>query len=281
MIASQSCRSWSRCQSSTASPTRDAALTASTSSQDPGNWMTPNFTRTPRETQRETETRSRSPRPAGWPAAARTSPGAAPRPRRRARRAARRARCARPRTRARAAPARRPGPAGRGSPPWAGSAPGPSRRHPLKPGGERLAGELLVRRDVALAGRGHDVVGDRRRRRRLVPARARGLVAHVLLVERRLAAADLVPVRRPEARGVRRAHLVAEGQRAVRVQAELELRVGEDHAALPRMRGHGGVDRDGDVPEPRGELVGAHELAGPREVDRLVVPLVRLRRRCE
>src|SRR3954471_11412139 len=44
MTASTPRRSWSRCQRSSASPTREAASCASTSSQLPGNWMTPNFT---------------------------------------------------------------------------------------------------------------------------------------------------------------------------------------------------------------------------------------------
>src|SRR3982750_4385389 len=43
MAAATPRRSWSRCQRSSASPTREAASCASTSSQLPGNWMTPNF----------------------------------------------------------------------------------------------------------------------------------------------------------------------------------------------------------------------------------------------
>src|SRR5215213_1017761 len=143
---------------------------------------------------------SRSPRSAGWRAAARTSPAAAPDPRRRAPRAGRRGRGTRRRSRAPGARARRPAPADRGSPTWAGSGRAPSRRGPLQPGGERLAREPLVGGHVALAGGGHHVVGDRGRRRVLVPARAGGPVAHVLLVEGGLALARLVGVRRPEAR---------------------------------------------------------------------------------
>src|SRR3954449_1592438 len=84
-----------------------------------------------------------------------------------------------------------------------------SRRHPREPGVERLARDPLVGVDVALARPGDDVVGDRRRRWLLVPAGARRPVAHVLLVEARLRAADLVRVGRPEARRVGRQHLVA------------------------------------------------------------------------
>ena len=177
------------------------------SSHEPGNWMTPNFI------EARPADRSRSPRRAGWRAAARTSPAAAPGPRRRARPAARCARCARRRSRAPAAPARPPGPAGRGSPPSGRIRTRALTRHALQPGRERLAGELLVGGHVALARGGDDVVGDRRRRRRLVPAGAGRPVAHVLLVERRLAAPDLVLVGGPEARGVRRADLVAQRQR--------------------------------------------------------------------
>ena len=44
MIASAPRRSASACQSSSASPTRRAAASASRSSHEPGNWTTPNFT---------------------------------------------------------------------------------------------------------------------------------------------------------------------------------------------------------------------------------------------
>ena len=44
MTASAPCRSRSACHTSSASPTRPAACAASRSSQEPGNWMTANFT---------------------------------------------------------------------------------------------------------------------------------------------------------------------------------------------------------------------------------------------
>src|SRR4051794_15637396 len=81
-----------------------------------------------------------------------------------------------------------------------------SRCHAGEPGVERLAGDELVGVDVALARPGDDIVGDRRCRRLLVPAGAGRPVAHVLLVEARLRAPDLVRVGGPEARGVGRQH---------------------------------------------------------------------------
>ncbi len=75
--------------------------------------------------------------------------------------------------------------------------------------GEGLTGDALVGLDVARAGALDDVVGQRRRRRALVPAGPRGPVAHELLVEARLPVTRLVAVGRPEARRVGREHLVA------------------------------------------------------------------------
>src|SRR3954471_11726088 len=202
MTASTPRRSWSAYQSSSASPTRCAAWSASTSSQEPGKRTTPNFM--PRRAP-DPAAGSLSPRSAGWRATARTSPRAAWRPRPRARPAGPRGRARRPRSRGPAARARRSGPAGRGARPWAGSARGPSRlgARPLQPGREGLAREQLVGADVALARGGDDVVGDRGRGRRLVPPGAGRPVADVLLVEGGLAVAGLVLVGRPEARGVR------------------------------------------------------------------------------
>ena len=60
-------------------------------------------------------------------------------------------------------------------------------RRPGQPALERLAGDLLVGLDVALPGARDDVLRDLGRGRLLVPARRGGPVAHVLLVEPRLA----------------------------------------------------------------------------------------------
>jgi hypothetical protein len=91
--------------------------------------------------------------------------------------------------------------------------------------------------------------------------------------------AGLVLVGGPEARGVRGADLIAEHERAVLVEPELELRVGEDHAALARVLGDRAVDGERGVPHPLGERAVADQLDGLLEVDRLVVALLGLRRR--
>ena len=85
--------------------------------------------------------------------------------------------------------------------------------------------------------------GNCRRRAVLVPAALRQPVADELLVERRRAAARLVPVGRPESRAVRRQHFVDQNQLVVD-QAELELRVGDDDSALERVLGAARVELD-------------------------------------
>src|SRR3954470_23104323 len=261
ITASTPFRSGSACHSSSASPTRRAANSASRSSQEPGNWTTPYFT-----------SESRSPRSRDSSAGVRTWRPPATDRRRRARPSGRRARCARLRTPAPGAPAPRPGPADPGSRPWAGSGPAPSRSRPLQPGRERLAGEPLVRGHVALARLRHHVVGDRRRGRRLVPAGAGRPVAHVLLIEARLPAPDRVLVGRPEARRVGGAHLVAEHELAIGIEPELELRVREDDPALARVVSHRAVDSQRNLAQPLAQLARAGQLGRLIEVDRLVVP---------
>ena len=152
----------------------------------------------------------------------------------------------------------------------------PVRAQPLLEG---LAGDPLVGFDVAAPGPGDDLLGDRRGRRALVPAAAGGPVADVLLVEARLAAARLVVLGRPVARGVGRQDLVADDQLAGRVEPELELGVGQDHA----VRGGRGRPRRSRARSRRRRTL-LHQLAvadqggGLLEVDRLVVADVGLRR---
>ena len=93
-------------------------------------------------------------------------------------------------------------------------------------------------------------LGDRGCGRDAVPAGRGSPVAHELLVEARLPVARLVAVRRPEARGVGRADLVAECQRPRRVEAELELRVGEDDPVGAGVLGAVPVDGQRDVADP-------------------------------
>src|SRR5690606_4957002 len=80
------------------------------------------------------------------------------------------------------------------------------------------AGEPLERLAIA-RGNGRDHVRRQRRRRRpLVPTRNRlEVVPHELLVVARRRDADTVVARRPEARRIRRQHLVHEDERAVGV----------------------------------------------------------------
>ena len=84
-------------------------------------------------------------------------------------------------------------------------------------------------------------------------------------------ASDLEALRRPVARGVRRQHLVAEHQRAVLVEPELELGVGEDHAVRARVLGRERVEGDRDSAHALHQLAVADELGRLIEVDRLVV----------
>ena len=62
-------------------------------------------------------------------------------------------------------------------------------------------------------------------------------VTDELLVVRRLRLAGLVALERPEAGAVRRQDLIAEDDVAVLIEAELELRVGDDDAARECVRG--------------------------------------------
>ncbi len=159
----------------------------------------------------------------------------------------------------------------------------PHRPHHLRIGEvvvERDPGQPLERLDVARPRPGHDVVRQLRPRRGLVPAQRLAVVPHELLVERRLAAAGLVAVGRPEARRVRGQRLVAEDERAVRVEAELELRVGEDDPARRGPVRAVAVERERDALR-LGEQVGADQLGSLLARDVLVVARLRLRRRRE
>src|SRR5690606_19067073 len=113
------------------------------------------------------------------------------------------------------------------------------------------AREAVVRLEVALTGSLDDIVGKRRRRgiAVAVPARCRGRqpVADELLVEARLRVAGLPFVRRPEAGGIRREHLVADEDLALGGAAELELRVREDDAARGGELVRAVVDAEGQV----------------------------------
>src|SRR3954467_15501755 len=147
-----------------------------------------------------------------------------------------------------------------------------SRPAPVEPGLERLARDPLVRLAIERARALDHVVGQRGRRRRLVPAGARGPVAHVLLVERGLRAARRVAVGGPEAGGVRRQYFVADHDPArFGVAPELELGVGEDDAAPARVVGGELVEGDRAPPQLLERAAVTEHLGGAVEVDVLVV----------
>src|SRR5262249_19286604 len=114
----------------------------------------------------------------------------------------------------------------------------------------------------------------------LVPSERFAVVAHELLVERRLRPAGSVFVGRPEPGRVGRERLVGEYEAAILVEPELELRVGEDDPE------GGGAFRDGAVESEREPLdlvveLLADELDTARPIDVLVVAGLRLGRRSE
>src|ERR1019366_7373702 len=151
-----------------------------------------------------------------------------------------------------------------------------------QPGGEWLADDPLVGVAVARLRALDDLRWNRRRRWRAIPAARRRPVAHELLVEARLRAARLVALGVPEARGVGGQHLVAEDQRAVGRETELELRVGQDDAAGASVLGGALVHRNRGVAHPLGQAAVADRRTRALEIDVLVVVAQRgLRRRGE
>src|SRR5579864_9279420 len=99
---------------------------------------------------------------------------------------------------------------------------------------QRLADQSLVSGQVAHAGLRHDLAGELRRLRLLVPTRAGEPVADELLVIRVRRRPHLIGGRVPVARAVRGQCLVNQDQLAVD-EAELELGVREDQAAARRQ----------------------------------------------
>src|SRR5690606_11635003 len=100
-----------------------------------------------------------------------------------------------------------------------------------------------------------------------------------LLVERRLAAARLVALARPEARAVRRQHLVDDDQPAVRQHAELELRVGDDDPGLFGDLATALIDREAALAQLVRELVTYATLHVVERDVLVVLTDFRLRRR--
>ena len=124
-------------------------------------------------------------------------------------------------------------------------------------------GQPAIGFEVALARRVDDLGRQLRRRRLAVPAAGMALdiepVAQRLLVEAGLRPALGVTVERPEARRIRRHHLVDQQDLAVSRAAELELGVGDDDALLQRDVAAARVD-EARQPLELGGDVGAQHL---------------------
>src|ERR1700704_3585414 len=99
---------------------------------------------------------------------------------------------------------------------------------------QRLADQALVCGEIPLTSLRHDIVGQARRLRFLVPAGTRQPVAHELFVVRIRRDAYLIAGRIPVSRAVGRQGLIDEDE-VVAEQTELEFRIRQDQAAT---RGH-------------------------------------------
>ena len=153
------------------------------------------------------------------------------------------------------------------------------------PVGEVQARNTFVGFDVTRAG-GRGDVGRQGRRRFIAAAVPAGIrpgepVADELLVEARLHDAFPIAVGRPVPRRVGGEDLVGQHHRAVLVDAELELGVGDDDSLGQRVLGGLRVDLQGAVPQLRRSL-GADQVDDLVEGDVLVVlPQFGFRRRGE
>ena len=136
---------------------------------------------------------------------------------------------------------------------------------------ERLARQPAQRLAILVGGARNDLGGQFRRRWRLVPRLRLEPVAHELLVVARRRDADAVLVGGPETRRVGGQDLVHEAQRAVGVQTELELRVGDDDAARRCIGRRLAVQRQRNCAHAR-RTVHTDALLDLREADVLVVP---------
>src|SRR5690606_15516867 len=94
-------------------------------------------------------------------------------------------------------------------------------------------------------------------------------------------AAGLVALARPEARAVRREHLIDDHERAIRQRAELEFRVGDDDARLLRHLAATLIDREAALAQLVRELVADATLHLVERDVLVVLTDLRLRRRRE
>src|ERR1700694_4636066 len=101
------------------------------------------------------------------------------------------------------------------------------------------------RLQITGAGARDHFVGERRRRRLLVPAQLFQVITQVLLVERGLRTARPVLLKVPEARGIRRHHLVDEDHVPI-VPPKLEFRIRKDEAVLEGPFGSESVEREAE-----------------------------------
>src|SRR3990170_13900 len=137
----------------------------------------------------------------------------------------------------------------------------------------------MERLAVLLAGLRRHLGRKLRRRRRAVPAGFGQVIADVLLVEAGLHLPGPVLIGGPEAARVRRQALVDQDHLVVQ-PAELELRVGDDDAALAGVVPPEAVYGQGAQGDGVGGLF-ADKLRGLLERDVLVVALIGLRGRGE
>ena len=130
---------------------------------------------------------------------------------------------------------------------------------------ECMAGNALVRFPVFVSRAGDDVRRQRRSRRLLVPADPLEIVAHVLLVERRLRLAGSVLIGRPETRRIGRERFVDPDELPAQ-QAEFKFRIGDDDASLGGVLGRALVQRQARIAQfsaserPIRETVSSNEI---------------------
>src|SRR5262245_56018051 len=149
---------------------------------------------------------------------------------------------------------------------------------------ELLPRDPPVGLQITLAGGVDDMCGQKWRRGVAIPAAGAALgveiVAQRLLVKTRLRPAGLVGIDGPEARRIRRHHLVDQDDLSVAVAAEFEFGVGDDDALLAGEAFAAGIDRARQTLQLVGDGAADH-LAHPPNRDVLVMAGLGLGRRAE
>src|SRR6266436_9338418 len=134
---------------------------------------------------------------------------------------------------------------------------GTPRRTPPGSSGNRIS-QASERLAIFAGGALDDFGRQRGRRRRFVPGLRLQPVAHELLVEARRRLARPILVLWPEARRIRRQHLVHQAQDPGRVQSELELRIGDQDAAALSVGKRLLIQRQGRRADLSGKLCAQH-----------------------